>query len=138
MKRTVFALALSLLAVTANAVEQGPPFDQLEIDRALPNIDFPPVESHASDAGAPYDQLAIDRAQANIDFLSVEPYVSDARAPYDQLAIDRALPNLPSAYDQQFAQGPSAGNTLTDATATDEPSTEFTSARDYFKNNPPE
>ena len=137
MKRTLSALAFSLLAVTANAVEFGPPFSQLEIDRALPDINFPPVEPYAPDARAPYDQVAVDRAQPNIEFGPVEPYVADAQAPYDQLAIDRALPKLPSV-DVQFAEGPSAGNTLTDATATDEPSTESTWARDYFKNNPPE
>ena len=74
MKRTIAALAISLFALSANALEVGPPFSQLSIDRALPNIDFAPVE----------------------------PYVADARAPFDQLAIDRALPNIPSR-DVQFA-----------------------------------
>jgi hypothetical protein len=77
MKRTLTVLGFSLLALSANAAEYGPPFSQLEIDRALPNIDFAPVER----------------------------YVPDARAPYEQLAIDRALPNLPSAV-VQFAEVP--------------------------------
>jgi hypothetical protein len=77
MKRTLAVLGFSLLALNATAAEYGPPFSQLEINRALPNIDFAPVER----------------------------YVPDARAPYEQLAIDRALPNLPSTV-VQFAEVP--------------------------------
>jgi hypothetical protein len=77
MKRTLAVLGLSLLALNANAADYGPPFSQLEINRALPNIDFAPVER----------------------------YVPDARAPYEQLAVDRALPNLP-ATAIQFAEMP--------------------------------
>ena len=98
MKRTLSVLAFSLLALSANAVEYGPPFSQLEIDRALPNIDFAPVD----------------------------PYVPDARAPYEQLAIDRALPSLPSQ-GVQFAEGPSAGNTRTDASGSDKATAEVQS-----------
>ena len=69
MKRTSIAVAVALLASPALALEVGPPFEQNELDRTLPNIQFAPVE----------------------------PYVADARAPYEQLVIDRALPNFPSA-----------------------------------------
>jgi hypothetical protein len=105
MKRTLAVLGFSLLALNANAADYGRPFSQLEIDRALPNIDFAPVER----------------------------YVADARAPYEQLAVDRALPNLPSTL-VQFAEGSSAGNTLNDASATDAPSVEspFANQHDFI------
>ena len=67
MKRLILASALSAFALSASAVEIGAPYEQLNIDRQLPNIEFAPVE----------------------------PYVADSRAPFEQLAIDRALPNLP-------------------------------------------
>jgi len=72
MKRTLIAVAVALLASPALALEAGPPFEQNELDRTLPNIQFAPVE----------------------------PYVADARAPYEQLVIDRALPNVPERATQ--------------------------------------
>ena len=102
MKRTLSTVAFSLLALSASAAEYGAPFSQLEIDRALSNIDFAPVER----------------------------YVPDARAPYDQLAVDRTLPNLTSP-GVQVAEGPSSGTTLTDASATDAPSFESPWANDH-------
>ena len=74
MKRTLIAVAVALLASPALALEVGPPFEQNELDRTLPNIQFAPAE----------------------------PYVADARAPYEQLVIDRALPNVPERA-MQFA-----------------------------------
>ena len=68
MKRLIAALGLAAVAVSASAVEYGAPFEQLNIERALPQIGF----------------------------AAVNAYVADARAPYEQLAIDRALPNLPA------------------------------------------
>jgi hypothetical protein len=72
MKRTLIAVAVALLASPALALEVGPPFEQNELDRKLPDIQFAPVA----------------------------PYVADARAPYEQLVIDRALPNLPERATQ--------------------------------------
>ncbi|HEX6268180.1 MAG TPA: hypothetical protein VFZ81_14950 [Burkholderiales bacterium] len=85
MKRHIVAIALAALAAPALAFEVGAPYDQVQIDRQLPNIDFAPVE----------------------------PYVAGARAPYDQLAVDRALPNLPVRH-AQFAEAAGAGSTRSD------------------------
>ena len=74
MKRYLIAIALAALASPALALEVGPPFEQTELDRKLPDLQFAPVE----------------------------PYVADARAPYEDLAVDRALPNLPERA-MQFA-----------------------------------
>ncbi len=75
MKRLILASALSAVAFSASALEIGKPFEQLDLDRALPNIEFAPVEQ----------------------------YVANSRAPFEQLAIDRALPNLP-VNNTQFAE----------------------------------
>jgi hypothetical protein len=75
MKRRIIAVALAVLASPALALEIGPPFEQTELDRQLPNIEFPPVA----------------------------PYTADEHAPYEQLVIDRMLPDLPTR-QQQFAR----------------------------------
>ena len=38
MKRLIAAVALSSLALSAGAVESGKPFEQLDLDRALPIV----------------------------------------------------------------------------------------------------
>ena len=75
MKRSLIAIALAVLASPALALQVGPPFEQTELDRQLPDIQFAPVA----------------------------PYVADERAPYEQLVIDRMLPDLP-ARNVQFAE----------------------------------
>jgi hypothetical protein len=74
MKRALIVVAVAVLASPALALEVGPPFEQNQLDRMLPDIQFAPVA----------------------------PYVPDARAPYEQLVIDRALPQLPERL-RQFA-----------------------------------
>lgn len=85
MKRHIAAIALALVAAPALALEIGAPYEQLQIDRQLPNIAFTPVQE----------------------------YVADERAPYDQLAVDRALPNL-SVERTRFAEAASVGSTRSD------------------------
>src|ERR1041384_6481489 len=70
MKRLILASALSAFALSASAVEIGAPYEQLNIDRQLPNIEFAPVE----------------------------PYVAASRAPFEQPALHRALPGPPPAH----------------------------------------
>jgi hypothetical protein len=61
MKRLIAAVSFSLLAVPAFA-QNGLPYEQNLVDRALPNIEFSAVEANVADERAPYDQLAVDRA----------------------------------------------------------------------------
>jgi hypothetical protein len=75
MKRLILASALSAVALSASALEIGKPYEELDLERALPNIEFAPVEQ----------------------------YVANSRAPYEELAIERALPNLP-VQNAQFAE----------------------------------
>jgi hypothetical protein len=61
MKRLVAAVSFAVLAVPAFA-ETGKPFEQLDLDRALPEINFPLVEQRYVDARSlPYEQAQVDR-----------------------------------------------------------------------------
>ena len=66
MKRLIAAVALGSLAFSASALEIGKPFEQLDLDRALPNIEFAPVRDYVAGKNAPYEQLAIDRTLPNV------------------------------------------------------------------------
>ena len=66
MKRLIAAVALSSLAFSAGAVEIGKPFEQTELDRVLPNIEFAPVQAYVAGKNAPYEDLAIDRTLPNV------------------------------------------------------------------------
>jgi hypothetical protein len=87
MKRLIVAASLAVLATSAFAVEIGKPFEQLDLDRALPNIP--------------------ERAP------SQTAYPFNGSAPYDQLAVDRALPDIVVGDRTQFAA--TAGETRSDA-----------------------
>ena len=63
MKRLIAAVALSSLALSAGAVELGKPVD---LDRALPNIEFAPVQEYVAGKNAPYEDLAVDRTLPNV------------------------------------------------------------------------
>jgi hypothetical protein len=74
------------------------------------------LSASALDFAAPFEQLNIDRALPQIEFAPVQAYVADSRAPFEQLAIDRTLPNLP-AKNVQYAETAGAGGTRSDASS---------------------
>ena len=61
LKRCLIAITLAALASPALALEVGPPYEELAIERALPSIEFAPVGQYAADKRAPYEELAIER-----------------------------------------------------------------------------
>jgi hypothetical protein len=66
MKRLIAAVSFTALAVPAFAA--GLPYDQSEVDRALPNVPENVVRADGTPAfGAPYDQSLVDRALPNIE-----------------------------------------------------------------------
>src|SRR5262245_58399047 len=107
MKRRIIAVALAVAASPALALDIGAPYEQVEVDRQLPNLEFAPVA----------------------------PYKADVHAPYEQLVIDRMLPDLPTRR-QQFA-GPAGGNTRTDAGADSDAAAESPCANDFHFTAPP-
>jgi hypothetical protein len=85
MKRLIAAVSFAALAVPAVAVEVGAPYEELNIDRALPQV--------AENA--------------------MTPYVRDASAPFEQTTLDRVLPALPPE-NIQLADATSASSTRLD------------------------
>lgn len=83
MKRLIAAVSFAVLATPVLA-DNGKPFEQLDIDRALPNV----AERTVTGTNYPFN----------------------GSAPYEQLAVDRALPEL-RGDEKQVA---SAGNTRSD------------------------
>lgn len=67
MKRFIAALSVAL-ASTAALAETGKPFEQLDIDRALPNVEerAAHIASYSLGSSSPYEQLLVDRALPNI------------------------------------------------------------------------
>ena len=68
MKRLIAAVSFAVLSTSVFADGKSP-FEQLDLDRALPNV----VEAGAHSTAYPFV----------------------GSAPYDQVEVDRALPNLP-------------------------------------------
>jgi hypothetical protein len=53
-----------------------------------------------ADNGKPFEQTELDRALPPVEFATVAPYVTGANAPYEELMIDRMLPNVPEKATQ--------------------------------------
>ena len=110
MKRLIATLSFAVLAAPVFA-DNGKPFEQLDLDRALPNIPEMPTTA------------------------TVYPF--GGSAPYDQLAVDRALPNLPEKTAER-SQVAASGNTRSDVElSTTEESVESPWANDFHFIAPP-
>ena len=67
MKRLIAAVSFAVLATPALA-QSGKPYEQLDVDRALPKISFPALESRTVDVRSlPYEQTQVDRALPSFD-----------------------------------------------------------------------
>ena len=67
MKRLIAAVSFAVLAVPAFA-ETGKPFEQLDLDRALPEINIPAPEQRTVDVSSlPYEQAQVDRTLPSFD-----------------------------------------------------------------------
>jgi hypothetical protein len=111
MKHLIAALSFGVLATSVLA-DAGKPFEQLDLDRALPNI--------------------ADRPATPVE------YPLGGSAPYEQLAVDRALPNLPEkASPPAKRQVAASGNTRSDVEVATEASEESPWAKDHNFIAPP-
>jgi hypothetical protein len=112
MNRYIIAVAVAVFSSSALALEVGLPFEQTQLDRELPNLQFAPVKPYDSDSRAPYEQLVVDSVLPDIYFAPVEAYVADVRAPYEQVEIDRQLPDLGRRFEtqRQFTDGSSVSD----------------------------
>jgi hypothetical protein len=67
MKRLIAAVSFAVLAVPALA-QNGKPFEELDLDRALPDINIPAVEPRSVDPRSlPYEQAQVDRELPSFD-----------------------------------------------------------------------
>ena len=98
MKRLIAAVSFAVLTVPAVAAESSKPFEQLDVDRALPQIEF----------------AAVERSVADVRSL-----------PYEQSQIDRVVPSF-AAENVRFAAA--AGSTMSDATSDAPLSTQTTAS----------
>ncbi|HEY1287630.1 MAG TPA: hypothetical protein VGF58_04840 [Burkholderiales bacterium] len=64
MKRLI--LAASIVLSTSAFADNGKPFEQTELDRALPQIEFAPVAPYHAASNAPHEDLVIDRMLPNL------------------------------------------------------------------------
>ena len=53
-----------------------------------------------ADNGTPFEQSELDRALPQIEFATVAPYQASSNAPYEQVNVDLVLPNLPQKATQ--------------------------------------
>ena len=106
MKRLIAALSFAVLA-TPTFADNGKPFEQLDLDRALPNI--PEVTVHPTQ------------------------YPFGGSAPYEQAEVDRMLPNLPMERSRVAA----SGSIRSDVELSAEAAEESPWAKDYHFIAPP-
>jgi hypothetical protein len=63
MKRLIAAVSFAVLSIPAVAAEYGAPFEQTQLDRALPQLDIPVgVPGYADLRSMPFEQTLLDRA----------------------------------------------------------------------------
>ena len=67
MKRFIAAVSFAAVAASALALEPRLPYEQIEIDRALPNVPEKSIAVRTSALGMPYEQTAVDRTLPNIE-----------------------------------------------------------------------
>ena len=91
MKRFIAAVSFAVLAVPAFAAEMGAPFEQTELDRALPQVEISAT------------------VYRNVDISS---------RPFEQTQLDRALPSISAEHVRVASAG---GNTASDASVGSEP-----------------
>jgi hypothetical protein len=73
-----------------------------------------------ADSGKPFEQTELDRALPQIEFGAAGPYVAGSSAPYEQVTVDRALPNLPEKATQ-YATADSGTRVDASSEATESP-----------------
>ena len=102
MKHLIAALGLSAVALSASAAEYGAPFEQLNLDRALPNLEFAPVEAYVADSRAPFEQLTLDRALPNLPSRNTQFASAAGGTRSDATVVDEAPAQSPWANDWNF------------------------------------
>jgi hypothetical protein len=106
MKRLIAAVSFAVLATPAFA-DNGKPFEQLDLDRALPSIPEVAVSStqYPFGASAPYEQAEVDRMLPNLPVERSRVAASDSTRSDIELSTD-AAEESPWAKDHNFIAPP--------------------------------
>jgi hypothetical protein len=106
MKRLIAAVSFAVLATPAFA-DSGKPFEQLDLDRALPNIAEVVVSptQYPFGGSAPYEQAEVDRALPNLPVERSRVAASDSTRSDIELSTD-AAEESPWAKDFNFIAPP--------------------------------
>lgn len=99
MKRLIIAVSLLVLATAAVAENDGP-FEQLNLDRALPNANPVDAVSFVYDVSAPYEQSMLDRALPSFPAEPAQFAASGATRSDHEIATEAA--ESPWANDHNF------------------------------------
>lgn len=107
MKRLIATVSFAVLAVPAFAADDGKPFEQLDLDRALPQISVAPVESRSVDASSlPYEQAQVDRALPSFGDETVRYAAAGSQTASDAsiatAAVESTATESPWANDHNF------------------------------------
>ncbi len=62
MKRLITAVSFAVLATSAAAADRGKPFEQLDVDRALPTVAERSIAAGTDSRKLPYEQVNVNRA----------------------------------------------------------------------------
>ena len=102
MKRLIATVSFAVLATAAFA-DNGKPFEQTELDRALPNIPEAAATPTVYPFGgsAPYEQVEVDRALPNLPMERSRVAKSDSTRSDIELSTD-AVEESPWAKDYNF------------------------------------
>jgi hypothetical protein len=108
MKRFIAALSLTLASVSVLA-QSGKPFEQLDIDRALPNIpeSAESAKGYPLGSSAPYEQLFVDRAMPDV---VVEEPTRLAAAPGETRSDAEIAVDMTTGVEEQASVSPFAND----------------------------
>ena len=103
MKRLIAAVSFAVLATPALA-QNGKPFEQLDLDRALPHVAERSVSAteYRFDGSAPYEQLAVDRAVPELRAERTQVASSGETRSDVEIAAEEAITESPWANDHNF------------------------------------
>ena len=103
MKPLIAAVSFAVFAGPAFAGETGLSYEQLVIDRTLPNISVRPADNASPSAfGAPYEQYLVDRALPNIEPRRAQPSAASGDTRSHASAADDGGSESPWAKDYNF------------------------------------
>ena len=103
MKPLIAAVSFAVFAASAFAGEAHRPYEQLVIDRALPDVSIRAADAaNPSAFGPPYEQYVVDRALPNIETRRADSSAASGDTRSDRSVADHGSSGSPWANDYNF------------------------------------